>query len=314
MGLLLLGSIILCYWAFLTASQKFEESSRWLVGRLSLSAKSSFSSFAMNLIPSVMLTHSPYLARKAALGMLENGSWSARYSLFLLCIASFASVIWMGFSLFVFQVLGGFLLVAAIPGFITKKKLPNLSAFFWMFFFLGLFLQTVETVMRTGNFVTQDPVYQNIVFALADNRILTVALWALLSTLFTFLLPLEALSFVISILGLSLGVMSLNVAMALVMGETLGMSLRLWWNHRGPSGLVTTVTKEVAALSLGALLVFGIVFVYLRGVLPLLQILSYPSLADRLMVFICSFAGWTLFHIFILSVWGHFRSQVLTKN
>jgi hypothetical protein len=308
MSFLVLGYLVLVYWAFYQSNIKFAESTRWLQEKLSVSPQRSFFDFASRLKVSVLLSSSPFEARKSAMIKLEDKSWSERYALFYLCVAGLSSFIWVLISALAFNISGAFLLVFGALGALLPKKLPSLSSFAWMIFFIGLFLQGLELALRSGAFLIKDSQFEDIVFALADNRWPAVFMWFAFALIVSVFVQLEAWTLVLSIFGIYLGIMSLNTAVSLVIGESLAWFAILLWQSRKMSKS-QKVAKGMLLIEVVSAVVFFLGYGWSRSELVLFELGSFDNVTQRLNLFLITFLAWIVFQTAVLSVWGHFRAK-----
>ncbi len=308
MFLLILGHVVLCYFAFGKAVKKFEESTRWLRAKFTVPVKKSFPHFFLQTIGSVPLFHSPQELKQDALELIDSGDWTKRQGLLLLGLAGLASIVWLAMFNLLFKLQGSFLLFSGALAYFSKKKFPHWGAFFWFIFYAGLFVLAVELAMRPGNIVMRSGAFQEVLFVLADNRWPAIIGALIFSAVLTLLMRLEGWAWVAALLGVVMGVMSLNVALVFVMGESFGWQILLWRETK-KSGM-KKVAREMAIVHFAGLALFLVLYALLRNELFLFKFgEDLNNLLARIGDFLFMVPTWLAFQTFILLIWGHFRAK-----
>lgn len=306
MGLMILGHMVLCFFAFKSARQNFEESTRWLRAKFTDPLKKSFPKLFFQVIGSVGLFHSPHQLRQDALEIAQDNK---RGGLLILAMAGLASLVWLFMFNMLFKFEGSYLLFAGAVAHFSRKRFPHTSSFFWFVFFTGLFVMSISLAMRPGNLILRFGSFQEILFILADNRWPAVLGMLLLSVVLTPILRLEGWAWVAALLGVVMGAMSLSVALAFVMGEALGWHLMLWYESRKKASL-KKLTLEMLLLQMGGTAVFLILYAILRSEFSFFKFGGdLNNLLARLRDFLFMIPIWLAFQTFILLIWGHFRAK-----
>jgi hypothetical protein len=307
MLLLAFGHAVLCFWAFRQATLKYEESGYWLSDKLRKSTRGSFAEFFARMAGLLLLKRSPFAEKKKALEILNENT--RRHSLVHLCLSGLSAFIWWVLFYLLFKIAGAFLLFAGAIAHFSKKRFPYVASFFWFVFFTGLFVMSVELALRPGTFLTRSQDLQSIVFFLADNRWPAILGCIVLAGAATLLLRLEGWAWMAALLGVVMGIMSINVALAFVLGEGLGWQFLLWWESRRQAK-VKKLTIEMLGVYILAMILFFSIYAYLRNQFVFFRFAGdLNNLLARLGDFLFVVPVWIAFQTIILLIWGHFRRQ-----
>lgn len=299
---LFLGFLFLAAWAFSQARQQWSLSlDRY---RPSKDADKFSRFFAQALFRAVALAL-PHQFQAQAFSQIKSQKRNIREGLLEVCLAPAGVFFWVLLLAAVFQLAGGyFLIFGAVAAMIGQRPAASWA---WMIFFGGLFLHAVEMSVRMGGFLVQDPGYQDFVFWLADNRWPAMITWLLVAVLLTFAVRFEGWSWLVALGALALGIMGLNTAMVLVLGESLAWSLILFFKWRRSGAAGRRWSSELSFLVAVEVILFLVVFGFWRsgGGMNI----SPDFVVERLWTFLACALIWSVFSTLGLCVWGHFRAR-----
>ena len=302
------GFFFLIFWSFSQARGRLEATFLGIQKNWAQDHSPSFIKNFLHCLGFAVLSASPHQARLTGIALtgMQKRSW--RWSLCLISLSAMAVLFWAGFLSMTFQWSGGVLLLAGFGALLIPKKWPSLISFFWCLFFLGLFLHSMENTLRMSSFLSQETKAQDIFLILSDNRLPAVLGWLLFSAMITVFLPFEGWAWIFSVLGLSMGVMGLNVALGFVIGESLGATFVFWRVVRKQAPDFKKITLEYLSLHFFAAAIFLIVFGWLKSEFYEMSILNSGPLSEKIVLFlICALAWSGLVTVFAL-VWGHFKA------
>jgi hypothetical protein len=305
----LLGFCFLVVWAFYQSREKLASTFLLIQTHWLPPSGMAFRPFFFRALGLALLSGSPQRVRLTGMAMLQSGKWSLRWALLFLCFSSLGVIVWVGMLSLAFQLAGGYLLLFGAFGALCKKRLPSLAAFFWFLFFLGLFLFATESAVRMSTFLVQEESYQDFIFLLSDNRLPAVLLWLLCSALVTFMFEVEAWSWIFSVLGLSAGIMGINVAVALIVGESLGWALLFLRLHWRLDAAYRKLAIQYFLVNLIAALVFFIAYGWSRSEFIFISSASGSPLQERIILLLGWGLIWSAGLTAVSMVWGHFQSS-----
>ncbi len=308
MVFIFLGLCFLAFWAFGQAREKLSLTFLKVQKDWAQGEGGSFIKRFLICWGFVVLSLSPHQVRLTGVALLGRGQWNTRWAFVLICLSASAVLFWAGMLSGLFQWPGGFLLVAGAGAVIVPKRWPALISFLWFIFFLGLFLHSMETALRMSSYLSQEALFQEVSFLLADNRLISVLSWLVLSVLITIFLPFEGWSWIFSGLGLSLGVMGLNVAVGLIIGESVGAALVFLRVIRKDAPAFKKMAFEYFAVVAASAVIYLVAFGFFKSELYDLYSLGGGPLPEKMAwLLICALA-WSGTATLITLVWGHFKA------
>ncbi|MBX3032803.1 MAG: hypothetical protein KF865_02685 [Bdellovibrionaceae bacterium] len=302
---LVFGLIVLMTWSL----QRFTGALALLLQkarRASLSRPASTSSNLLVVNAAAALMEPSMWANRVQAAMLQNfrlRSWRA--NLLLACLSFLG--LWAAFlaaNLFL-NISGLFLLsVGGVILILSTVLWPSARAAAQGFFFLGLFLWAGESSLRfTTTWVAGATTDWSML--LADGRFVGSLCLFGIGLLSGALLRLEFLMLSAALVGLSAGVLSVNGAVALWLGERAGLMLALAFSVRHLTKstrlLVWKTTAVTVAASFIALLLLG----YVRDVLGPVSTLGSEGVLERLSLFLMLSAVMEAPVALSLLIWGH---------
>lgn len=173
--------------------------------------------------------------------------------------------------------------------------------------YLGLFLFVGEYFLRmNAGFLNQEIPW--LLIWTTDGRGLAVFGMMMAGLLMGVFLRMEGLAFVIALLGLAAGGLSLNGALMLWAGERAGLNLILWWSaHRGawPKG-ARQMALGLVLTSMAGLLVGWLALGWMRSDLGEFGALASGRLTERIESFLVLSAILEFITVLLTFVWGHF--------
>lgn len=172
---------------------------------------------------------------------------------------------------------------------------------------LGLFLVLAESSLRLSAVWAPGP-ESTWAFWLADGRPLMMMAMMLAAMALSFLIRREDLFFVAALLGLFAGVLSVNGAFALVLGERGGQLLAAWWDRRDPSP-ASRHWRQGLMWSLGLGLSLSLFLAgWARELWPWGGSWGLESLGARLDLFLTLLLVSEAVFLAVGMVWGHFAA------
>ncbi len=302
------GFFFLIFWSFSQARGKLETTFLGIQKNWAQDNSSTFFVRFFHCFGFAVFSASPHRTRLTSVALCGMKRWPWRWSLCLISLSPMAVLLGAGFLSMTFQWPGGVLLLAGLGALLIPKKWPSLISFFWCLFFLGLFLHSMENTLRMSSFLSEDANAQDIYFILSDNRLPAVLGWLIFSAVITVFLPFEGWTWIFSVLGLSMGVMGLNVALGFVIGESLGAAFVFWRVVRKQAPDFKKVIFEYLGVHFIAAGFFLFVFGLLKSEFYEISSLSSGPLSEKIALFLICALAWSGLVTVLSLVWGHFKA------
>ena len=306
-----LGFFFLIFWSFSQAREKLGTTFLAVQKNWAQEISESFFKRLLLCLGFAVLSSSPHRARLTSVALNGRKQWPLCWSLSLISLSSMAVLFWAGFLSMTFQWSGGVLLTAGFGALIFPKRWPSLISFFWCLFFLGLFLHSMENTLRMSSFLSQEVNAQDIFFVLSDNRLPAVLGWLLFSAVMTVFLPFEGWAWIFSVVGLSMGVMGLNVAIGFVIGESIGAAFVFWRVVRKQAPDFKKMIFEYFMIHIFAAASFIFIFGLLKSEFYEMSNLNTGPLSEKIVWFLICALTWSSLVTGVSLVWGHFKAQRL---
>lgn len=244
-----------------------------------------------------------------AMALLNTRTFSKRYSILLLCLSSVAvwSILLMGLGIWLihWSTLIGFAVVFYLIYFwFGAGKL-----LFKMFFGLGLVFLGAQLALRDQSILLSTLAEGEIHFLLADGRFTSQFIWLVTSFVMTLLIGVESWSVFFCILLLSSGSLSLNGAVAFVIGELLAHLFVLRWRSRRLDNVARKIAKDYTLASVFGLVVGFVVCGEIRGVFAWGYGFGSNDIVNKNIQFMILFFALIVCQTLTTMAWGHFAAQ-----
>lgn len=261
------------------------------------------------------------VARARTLALVEQSyrlnSW--RFNWMVAAFSPLAAALALGAMAYFLQVSGlwisGIGAVLLILGAVGGEKRPLFllaRKAGWFFFWAGAFYLLNENLTRFWPMWLNNPDTENTVFFLSDGRFPAVLALTALVAAITALVPLPGFALLVILIGSTAGILSINGAVAVWIGESLGTSLRAFYfgrrSHQGPREL----SRDLLAVTVAAALLFvPLGFIardYATGVT------GTSALNQILPVVLTMIFFFEMIALVLLSGAGHFRAKTLPQD
>lgn len=262
------------------------------------------------------------VARARSLALIDQsyrlGSW--RFNWMVAAFSPLAAALALGAMSYFLQVsglwisgLGAILLILGAIGGGEKRPLFDLARKAgWFFFWAGLFYLLNENLTRFWPMWLNNPDTENTVFFLSDGRWAAVLALTVLVSILTALVPLPGFALLVILVGSTAGILSINGAAAVWIGESIGTALRAFWfgrkSHQGPREL----SRDLLAVTIAAGLLFvplGFVARDFAG-----NVTGTSALNQLLPVVLTMIFFFEAISLVLLSGAGHFRAKTLPQD
>lgn len=187
-----------------------------------------------------------------ALELLDSQRISRRFAILLFCLAACGAWSHLLIASLMGQISGFYLLAIAVVFYLSDVWLGRGGLIAKILGSLGVALVGAEAALRSQSILLSVLGESEWSFLLADGRWGAQLLWFAVAVLVTLLFSVEAWSLFVSLLLVAAGSLSLNGAMALMLGESLATALWLAWKGRpfGARALKANILSVVLAFFL----------------------------------------------------------------
>jgi len=248
-------------------------------------------------------------AQYSAVALLNTRAFSRPHGILLLCLSSAGTWVTMLTILLAWQFDGGILvlpwfvlfLVFRTAGVSTHWIRPLLS-FAALMSLLQLLLLKRSILMTTrGEIGLHVP--------LTDGRLPAQLLWMAVSFVVTLLIGVESWAVLLALVMVVAGSMSLNGAVAFIIGEMLGHVWLLWWRSRKLNQDVKSLTKTYALISTLGLVVAFFAAGFLREIFVWNFTFEGNQLTEKSLQILSLYFVIVAIQALAVLIWGHFAAQ-----
>lgn len=248
-------------------------------------------------------------AQYSAVALLNSRGFSKHYAVLLLCLSGVGFWTTMVGVLAAWQISGEILLTAAFAVYLYSRWTGKGLGFFKLIAGLGGFLTGAQWVMQKHSILLSVLGESEFHFLLADGRFPAQLLWLLVAFSLTLVIGIESWAIFVALVLLVAGSLSLNGAVAIVIGEILAHVWVLWWRSRKLNQDVQTTVKAYAVAStLGLVMAF-----FAAGVLRDAFAWSFTfegnPLTEKSWQFLSMYLLIVMVQTLTVLMWGHFAAQ-----
>ena len=244
-----------------------------------------------------------------AMALLNTRTFLKRYSILLLCLSSVG--LWTSFlvGLGMWWIQWSILVGLAVISYLIYFWFGSGKLLFKFFFGLGLAFLGAQLALRDQSILLSTLADSEIHFLLADGRFTAQFIWLVTSFVMTLLIGVESWSVFFCIVLLSSGSLSLNGAVAFVIGELLAHFFVLSWRSRQLGKGAKRIARNYALASAFGLVVGFVVCGGLRGIFSWGYAFDSNDIINKNMQFMTMFFALIICQTFAVMAWGHFAAQ-----
>lgn len=256
------------------------------------------------------ISHGSFLQNQyGAIGLLNSRSYSKHYSVLLLCLGILGS--WTTFiaAALLWRIEGYYFIAAGVLFYFSARWLGKGRQIFKML--MGLGLVSIGSAML----VQAQPQLNSILgesdfhFLLADGRFPAQLILLVGAFFVTALIGLESWTVFVGIAWLISGTLSMNGAVALVIGELLAHVWVIAWRSRRLNQDVKRISVSYALWSSGGLLIGFLLAGLLRTLFSWGYSFEGNELENRVWQFLTMYSAVILSQLLLLMLWGHFAAR-----
>lgn len=245
----------------------------------------------------------------SAVALLNTRAFSRRHGVLLLCLSSAGTWVTMLTMLLAWQFDGTILiapwlvlfLICRVAG-ISPHWVRPLLAF-------GALMTLLQAVLMRQSILMTTLGESDLHFMLADGRLPAQLLWVAVSFVVTMLLGVESWAALLALVLVVSGSMSLNGAIAFIIGEMLGHVWLLWWRSRKLNQDVKDVTKNYALVSTLGLVIAFFAAGMLREIFAWNVKFESNQLTEKSLQVLALYFVIVAIQALAVLAWGHFAAQ-----
>jgi hypothetical protein len=244
-----------------------------------------------------------------AVALLNSRSYSKHYSVLLLCLS--AAGLWTTLLgvLVSWQLQGAIFLGLSVVFYLSQYWFDKGRTIFKTLAGFGILLMGMQWALRDQTLLLSALGESELHFLLADGRFFAQLIWLLTSFAATLLIGIESWSVFLALVLLATGSLSLNGAVALVVGELLAHVWLLFWRSRKLNQDVTALTRSYAIASSVGLCVGFVLAGLLRTVFSWGYTFELNEIMDKNLQFFAMYLVVILSHSLAVLSWGHFAAR-----
>lgn len=245
----------------------------------------------------------------SAVALLNSRAFSRSQALLLLCLSSAGTWATMLLILLSWQFEPFVLILPWIVGALYGLWSKRAVKWHRPFFDFALVLVAMRWVLQNQSILLTTLGESDLHFLLADGRFPAQLLWLAVAFAVTVLIGIESWAVILALVLIVAGSLSLNGAVALIIGEMLGHVWLLWWRSRKLNQDTREITKSYAVFSsIGLLLAF-----FAAGLLRDAFVWSFTfegnQLTEKSLQFFSLYFLIVVIQALAVLTWGHFAAQ-----
>jgi len=250
----------------------------------------------------------------SAVALLNSRSFSRRHGILLMCLSSAGTWTTMLMIALAWQMGGQILTGISLLLFIYSRWKRSSLNLFYICVTMGAVLIGLQGALEKQSILMSVLGEGDLHFLLADGRFSAQLLWLVVSFVVTLILGVESWAVFLSLVLVVAGSLSLNGAVAFIIGEMLAHVWMLWWRSRKLNQDVRALTKGYAIYStLGLVLAF-----FAAGILREAFVTVFTFEGNQL-----TEKSWQFFSFYFLIVviqaltvmtWGHFAAKIKVEE
>lgn len=245
----------------------------------------------------------------SAVALLSSRCFSKRYAVLLLCLS--AAGLWTtmaGFFL-AWQLSGEILLVVAMGVYLYCRWTDKKLSLFFLILGLGGFLTGAQWALQKQSILLSVLGESEFHFLLADGRFPAQLLWLGVTFVLTLVIEIESWAAVTALILLVAGSLSLNGAVAMILGEMLAQEWMLFWRSRKLNPDTQRLVRSYAlASAIGLVLAFFAAGVLREGFAWSFTFAGNP-LTEKSWQFLSLYVVIVSVQTLGVLIWGHFAAQ-----
>lgn len=245
----------------------------------------------------------------SAMALLNSRSFSKRYAVLFLCLAAVGTWTSMTGILLAWQVNGSYLLGFAGVLFLGMFWLKRGRSFMKAALGLGLFLQQAEMLLQRQPILFSVLGESDFHFLLADGRFSAQLIWMLTVFLITLIIQVESWAVFLALVLWVSGSLSLNGAVAFIIGEMLAHVWVLVWRTRKLNKEAKSLAQDYAVANTVALLLAFFLAGFLREIFSWGLSFDLSQIAAKGLQFFSLYLMIVVSQIVVSLAWGHFAAQ-----
>ncbi len=245
----------------------------------------------------------------SAVALMNSRSFSKHYAVLLLCLSGVG--LWttaIGIAL-AWQISGEILLAAALVLYFYLHWAKKGLGLFKLVAGLGGFLKGAELVLQRQSILFSALGESEFHFLLADGRFPAQICWLVVAFVLTLLIGIESWAVIVGLVLLIAGSLSLNGAVAIVLGEMLAHGWLLWWRSRKMNQDVQTTTKAYALVNtVGLVIAFFAAGLFRNGFIWTFS-LGSNQLIEKSWQFLSMYLLIVIVQCLTVLTWGHYAAK-----
>lgn len=245
----------------------------------------------------------------SAVALLNTRAFSRRHGILLLCLSSAGTWVTMLTLLLAWQFDGGMLVLPWFVLFLIFRTAGISTHWIRPIIAFAALMSLLQWLLMKQSILMTTLGESDLHFMLADGRLPAQLLWIAVSFVVTLLVGVESWAVLLALVLVVAGSMSLNGAVAFIVGEMLGHVWLLWWRSRKLNQDVKALTKTYALISTMGLVVAFFAAGLLREIFAWNFTFEGNQLTEKsLQVFSLYFVIVAIQALAVLA-WGHFAAQ-----
>jgi hypothetical protein len=254
------------------------------------------------------LSHGSFLrSQYSAAALLNSRSFSRRYGILLLCLSIAGTWTTMLGILMAWQVSGEVIVSLSVILFLFLRVRNRSQEPFRMLLSFGVFLISLRWLLEKQSILMSVLGESDFHFMLADGRFPAQILWLTVTFVLTVVLGIESWAIFMALVLFVAGSLSLNGAVAFIVGEMLAHVWVLWWRSRKMNQDVRRLTQNYALVNTMGLVIAFVIAGLLRDAFTFN--LEENILSERSGAFFVMYFLIVVVQCLAALVWGHFAAR-----
>ena len=244
-----------------------------------------------------------------AIALLNSRSFSRHYAILLLCLSSaglWTTILGIGLA---WQMSGEVFISAALVIYIAVFWLNRGKNLFKSILGLGVFLSAAEWALQKQSILLSLLGESDLHFLLADGRFTAQIVWLCAAFALTLVIGIESWAAFLALTLLVAGSLSLNGAVAFVIGELLAHVWMLWWRSRKLNQDVQSVAKAYAVSATVGLIIAFFLAGELREIFSWTYSTEISQIGERSLQFLLLYLVVIIAQALPVLGWGHFAAR-----
>lgn len=245
----------------------------------------------------------------SAVALLNTRAFSRRHGILLLCLSSAGTWATMFAILCAWQFDGSLLVAPWVLLYLFAQWTGKSIQWFRPLLAFGALMSLLQWALSKQSILMTTLGESDLHFMLADGRLPAQLLWIAVSFVVTLLVGVESWAVLLALLMVVAGSMSLNGAVAFIVGEMLGHVWLLWWRSRKLNQDVKALTKSYAWVSTVGLVIAFFAAGMLREIFAWSFMFEAGQLTEKSLQILSLYFVIVAIQALAVLTWGHFASQ-----